>query len=376
MKITLKLRITYRTVLVAVLFLFQVLPDSAPCQIRIKDIARVKGLEERVLTGLGIVTGLRGTGDGTQATFTQQEISNILRNYGVNIDPTEFRTRNTATVTVTAKIPPFAKRGNTVDVIIASIGDARSLEGGVLVYATLSDEVGGQVLAFAQGPITIGGLNVRGAGRENYPVTGNVINGATILQDIETSFTSDVGTSAVGTSAAGVTWILNQPDFTTASRIAQSINDEFGENTAEAVDPATINVKIVGKAGQKDININYVNFIAAVEQLTFEADVSAAVVINERTGTVVVGNDVKLSPVLISHGDLTIEIRPPVGAPAQPPGQAAQEGSVAYFDKNAGSSVADLAAALNALGVTPRDLSSIFQALKANGSLKATLKIM
>jgi len=371
MKITIIPRITYRTVLIAVFFLFQVLPVSAPCQVRIKDIARIKGLEERVLTGLGIVIGLRGTGDGTQATFTTQEISNFLRNYGVNLDPREFRTRNVATVIVTAKISPFAKRGNTIDVTVASIGDARSLEGGVLVYAPLSDEVNDQVLAFARGPITIGGLNVRGAGRENYPVTGNVINGATILQDIETSFTSDVGTST-----AGVTWILNQPDFTTASRIAKVINDEFGEDAAEAVDPATVNVKIVGKAGQKDVNINYVDFIAAVEQLTVEADIKAIVVINERTGTVVVGNDVKLLPVLISHGDLMIEIRPPVGAPAQPPGQAAQVGSIAYFDKKAGSSVADLAAALNALNVTPRDLISIFQALNANGSLKATLKIM
>ena len=375
MKITIKSGIIYRTVIFAVFLLFLVLPDSSTCQIRIKDIARIKGLESRIVTGQGIVVGLRGTGDGTQVSFTPQEISNFLRNYGVNTNPREFRTRNAATVGVTAVIPPFAKRGSTIDVTVASIGDARSLEGGVLFYTPLNDEMNNQVLAIAQGPVSIGGLNVRGAGRENYPATGNVINGGTILQDIETSFTSDVGTSGEGVTE-GVTWILNQPDFTTAARIAQAINDEFGDDAAEAVDPATINVKIVGKAGQNEANVNYVNFIAAVEQLTVETDMPAVVVINERTGTVVAGNDVKLSPVLISHGDLTIQIRPPVGAPAQPPGQAAQTGSVAYIDKSAGNSVADLAAALNAINVTPRDLIGIFQALKTNGSLKATLKIM
>ena len=346
-----------RMVFAAVLFSFLAFPAVSQCQTRIKDIAKVRGLESRFLSGQGIVTGLRGTGDGTQAIMTPQAISNLMRNFNLTVDPTALRTRNVAFVTVTAELPPFAKRGMTIDATVASLGDAQSLEGGVLWLSVLSDEVTGEVMATAQGPVTIGGLNVAGAAVQDFTASGKVINGAIILKDIETSFTSN----------NLVTMLLIHPDFTTANRIAMAINESFGDDTAEALDPASVEVKIVDVTGEQRSDVNPVEFIAAMEQLTVETDVPAVIVINERTGTVVAGANVTLLPVMISHGDLTIQIRPPPGAPAPPPG------SVIILDEKTGSTVADLAGALNALQVTPRDLISIFQALKASGSLKATL---
>jgi flagellar P-ring protein precursor FlgI len=339
-----------------------VLPGIVLSQTRIKDIAKVKGLESRYITGISIVNGLRGTGDGTQVSILPLAISNILKNFGQTIDPTTLRTRNAAYVLVNTDIPPFAKRGALIDVTVSSLGDATSLEGGVLQNAILLDVQNNQIVAEAQGPITIGGLNQQGVGRQNFTTTGKVINGARILQDIETSFVSD---------GKNITLVLNYPDFTTAQRIVEVVNGEFGAGAAKAIDPATIEIEIVNRPQAAGTAVNPIEFISIVEQLTVDVDIPAVVVINERTGTVIAGGNVKISPVLISHGDLTIQIRPPAGQAAQ----AAQQGRVVYFDEKTGSSVEDLAAALNALQVTPRDLITIFENLKAQGALKAVLKI-
>ena len=340
---------------------FLVIPVETQGQTRIKDIVRVKGLETRFLTGQGIVTGLQGTGDGTQAIMTPLAITNFMRNYNLDVDPIALRTRNVAFVTVTAELPPFAKRGMSIDITVASLGDAQSLEGGILLTTPLTDELSGQVVVFAQGSVSIGGLNVQGAATQNFTASGRIVNGGFILNDIETSFASE----------NSITLNLNYPDFTTAQKIVEAINENFGDDTAIAQDPASVLVKLFAGSGQQNSELNPVQFISLLEQLTVETDVVALVTINERTGTVVVGANVTISPVMISHGDLTIQIAPPVGAP---PGQAPIQGAVVYLDKKTDATVADLAAARNALQVTPRDLISIFQALKSNGALKATLK--
>ena len=335
---------------------------TAVSQTRIKDLAKVKGLEESYVTGISIVNGLRGTGDGTQVSILPQAISNILKNFGQTIDQATLRTRNAAYVLVQAKVPPFGKRGTLIDVDVSSLGDATSLEGGVLQNTVLVDVLNNQIVAEAQGPISIGGLNQQGAGRQNFTTTGKVIDGARILQDVETSFISN---------EKNITLVLNYPDFTTAQRIVEKINEEFGPGAAMAADPATVEVEIVSKPGQTAGKTTPIEFVSIIEQLTVDVDMPAVVVINERTGTVIAGGNIKISPVLISHGDLMIQIRPQAGQAAQ----AAQQGRVVYLDEKTGSSVEDLAAALNALQVTPRDLISIFQNLKAQGALKAILKI-
>ena len=344
----------------AVFLLFLVMPDFSFSQSRIKDIAKIKGLESRFLTGQGIVTGLRGTGDGTQAIMTPQAIANFMRNFNLTIDPTALRTRNVAFVTITAELPPFAKRGMSIDITVASLGDAQSLEGGILVTTPLTDELSGQVMVLASGSVTIGGLNVQGAGTQNFTASGRVVNGGFILQDIETSFFDE----------NIVTLYLNFPDFSTAQKIVDTINENFGDDTAEAIDPASVEVKIVSRTGEQSSDLNQVEFISIMEQLSVDTDAPAIISINERTGTIVMGANVTLSPVVISHGDLTIQI----AAPGAPPGQPPIQGSVIYLDEKTGATVADLVAALNALQVTPRDLISIFQTLKTNGSLRAILR--
>lgn len=335
-----------------------ILPADLSGQSRIKDIARVQGLESRRIDGLGLVTGLDGTGDGTQIIFTIQAVANLLKQYGITVDQNRLRQRNVAVVVVSAEIPPFFKRGSLIDVVVSSMGDASSLEGGVLLQSPMHD-VNGELYAFAQGVVSIGGLNLQGVGRENFPATGRVVNGGQILKDMEQSFQSP----------DGIQLNLYQPDFTTATRLAAAINKKFGGNSAKPIDPATILVKIQFPYE----NSQAVEFVSAIEQLVVESDGFAKVVINERTGTVIAGKNVKLSEVMISHGGLTVAIRPAGGALA---GQPVVNGAVVVLDSRTGSSVQDLADALNAMQVTPRDLIAIFQALKAQGALKAVLEII
>ncbi|RKY87060.1 flagellar biosynthesis protein FlgA [candidate division KSB1 bacterium] len=330
-------------------------------QSRIKDVTQILGLETKRVIGYGLVTGLNSTGDGMRALFTIQSVANLLKRMGLTINAQRIRMRNVAAVMVIAELPPFARRGQVVDAIVSSLGDATSLEGGTLLRTPLLD-LNNKVIAYAQGVVSVGGLNTHaGGGRiplSNFPVTGRVNKGCKIEQEQLFSFITN----------NSITLTLNDPDFTTAYRIAERINREFNENISTPIDAATVNVQIPQLYLE---NNQIVEFISKVERLPVITDVVAKVVINERTGTVVVGNDVRLSTVAISHGDLSIQIRP---SPAvqQPPGApATREGRVVVLDEERTGTVGDLAEALNVLGVKPRDLVSIFQALKAAGSLKA-----
>jgi len=352
----------YITALAAII-IFTVCIEECPAQMRIKDLGYIHGLQSKMVTGYGLVTGLNGSGDGTRALFTIQAVANMLRNVGLMVDANRIRMRNVAAVLVTAELPPFTKRGAKVDCIVSSLGDATSLEGGTLIQTPLRD-INGNNVAWAQGQISTGGLNLAGAGgtaRQNYTLTGRVPKGVTSELDIPLSFLHD-----------GVfNYILNEPDFTTCRRIGQVVNNYFQEPVARTIDAATISVRIPPAYQENDI---IVQFVSEMEQLDVNPDIAARVVINERSGTVVMGRDVRLTPVAISHGDISIQIQPAV-VPGQPPA-APQAASVVSLTERETGNIGNLVDALNALQVEPKDIIAIFQALKEAGALKAQLIIM
>jgi flagellar P-ring protein precursor FlgI len=348
--------------LIALLISFSI--NETGAQVRLKDIGCVRGMESRRITGYGLVTGLNGTGDGIFALFTIRSLANLLRNMDITVDEGRLRMRNIAGVMVSAELPPFTTRGTTIDAIVSSIGDARSLEGGTLIQSPLYDAKG-ELLAYAQGPISIGGLNVAGAGgpaRRNYALVGKIVNGVKAEKELLLNYIDN----------GSIVFKLNQPDFTSSYRVSEKINGYFEESIASSVNAADINVLIP----QTYVDGNKViEFISMIEQINIEPDVAAKVVLNERTGTVVIGKNVRILPVAISHGDITIQIRPSAPEPGQPL-PAPELGQVVVLSDREGSNIGNLAEALNALKVPPKDIISIFQALKESGALKAELIIM
>ncbi|CUT00389.1 flagellar basal body P-ring protein FlgI [Candidatus Chrysopegis kryptomonas] len=362
--------------LIFLILLFQSLSFGT----RIKDIAYVKGVSGYQVIGYGLVVGLNGTGDTRRASFTVQSVVSMLKKFGITVTDENLRMRNVAAVMVTAFIPPFAKEGASVDVIVSSIGDATSLHGGNLLMTPLvgSD---GVVYAVAQGPISVGGFDVRTAFgteyRRNVTTTGRVPNGAIIEKSIPVNIASN--------SNEKIELVLRQPDFTTAKRIADAVNLKFNSKIAFAIDASSIFVK-VPEEFRSDEKI--VDFISQIELIDVQPDAIAKVVINERTGTIVVGENVTISPVAISHGAIHIEIQsvPVISQPAPfSRGQTVvtqlttinvyQDTTVVTAIEGA-ATVQDIAKALNALKVLPRDIIAIFQALKESGALKAELIIM
>ena len=344
---------------------------------RVKDIAYVQGVRGYQLIGYGLVVGLNGTGDTQRSTFTVQSVTSMLKRFGITVPAAELRTRNVAAVVVTATVPPFAKEGGLLDVIVSSLGDATSLQGGTLLFTPLSG-VDGVVYATSQGPISIGGISVRAGGNEvrrNHTAAGRVPGGAILEKAIATPITRD----------STLTLILSQADFTTAQRIAQQINTAMGAALAFASDGSSIRVSIPDTSRTES---KLVHFISQLELLEVAPDVSAKVVINERTGTIVVGGNVGILPVAIAHGGLNIEIQsvPIISQPnafargetvlTQLTTVAARADTSAVVAIEGTASVQDVARALNALRVSPRDIIAIFQALKEAGALKAELVII
>jgi len=382
--------------------LFSILLSTNSFAVRIKDIASIQGVRPNQLIGYGLVTGLNGTGDKTdQIKFIAQSVANMLRNMGINVpfkDVSKIRLKNVAAVMVTANIPPFAKIGTTIDVLVSSIGDAKSLQGGTLALTPLKG-ADGKVYALAQGPISIGGFGATGAAgggiQKNHITVGRIVNGAIIERQIPFDITRK--------QQLNIT--LDICDFTTILRICDTINHRFGEYIARPVDGRTIDLHI-----PDSYKNNPVKFIALVENISVEPDTIAKVIINERTGTVVIGEDVKISTVAVTHGNLTIEIKeqkqvypaypfapepppetkgavipPEKGMVTVPGGQTVivpeteikieeEKKPLAILPKTA--TIGELVRALNAIGVTPRDLISILQAIKSAGALHAELEII
>ena len=353
-----------------------VLCASAWSQVRIRDVTTYPNTTSSTLTGYGLVVGLAGSGDGSKSTFTPQAFASMLKSFGLEVDPAALKLKNVAAVMVTCEIKAGSRMGARSDALVSSIGDATSLQGGTLLRTVLHDPWGKPV-AEAQGPISLGGFNFESAGSRvsrNHAVVGRIPEGTMLFED------------AAPLPAPSDSFILNlkQPDLHLAVRIADAINTNYAE-TADVVDPATIVVHVPD------------GFTSVTERFIFQADVgeftvtpvaSDRVVINERTGTIVVGAAVVLLPAAIAHGNLTVEIteRAAVSQP-QPfaQGQTTVERQSRISVENAGTgllevggaaSAGDVARVLNSLGVTPRDMIAIFQGLKEAGSLQAELVII
>jgi flagellar P-ring protein precursor FlgI len=311
---------------------------------RLKDIATVKGVRENILIGYGIVVGLKGTGDSS-ADVTGQSLSRLFGKLGLEVQGNSVKSKNAAAVIVTAKLPPFARVGNRIDITVSSIGDAASLEGGVLLVTPL--RAGDQnVYAVAQGPVSIG--SIADGTTKNFPTVGRVVSGATIEKDVDTNFAQKKNFRLA----------LNDPDFTTAARLAATIDRELGGKYAVARDSGTIDIVVPFSYENRTVEL-----MAQLENIPVNVDSRAKVVLNERTGTVVLGEKAMISPVAIAHGELAVTIKK--GEPAQ-----------RLMELNSGASVSDLVKALNAMGVQPKDLTAIFQSLKETGALQAELEIL
>ncbi|NDF14472.1 flagellar basal body P-ring protein FlgI [bacterium] len=323
---------------------------------RLKDIAAVKGVRENILIGYGIVVGLKGTGDSS-TDVTAKSLGRLFGKLGLDVEKNAaVKSKNAAAVIVTAKLPAFARSGTLIDITVSSIGDAGSLEGGTLLVTPLraGDQ---QVYAVAQGQVTLGGL---ADGKSIFPTVGRIVSGATVERDVDTNF---AGKKSFRMS-------LNNPDFTTAARVVALINSELGGKFASARDSATIDIVV-----PFNYDGNSVDLMARIENIRIVTDSKAKVVLNERTGTVVMGDKVSIAPVAISHGDLSIEVKgaKPNRILEVRPGVRAD---VAIGLQNGNATVADLVKLLNTLGVAPKDMTAIFQTIKATGALQAELEMI
>jgi flagellar P-ring protein precursor FlgI len=353
--------------------------------VRIKDVGSIEGVRDNQLIGYGLVVGLDRTGDQViGGQFTIQAMMSMLNKMGINlvINPIQLLTRNIASVIVTAKLPPFAKPGLTVDVLVSSMANARSLQGGTLLLTPLK-AANQQVYAVAQGPVSIGGFlgGTGGAGgstiTKNHQAAGTVPGGAIIEKDAGIEIESWENVSV----------LLRQPDFTTAIRTTEAINGVFGKGSATAVSAGLVRASI-----PETFRGRVVEYIATIEGLDVNVDLAAKVVVNERTGTVVLGEHVRISTCAVSHGNLTISVKNTLNV-SQPPapligstgGQTTvtedvhtevkeQESRLVVMDESV--TLGDVVGALNAVGVTPRDLVAILSALKAAGALQANLDVI
>lgn len=345
---------------------------------RLKDLADVEGVRGNQLVGYGIVVGLQGTGDRQGALFTGQSVANMLERLGIRVDADELsKLANVAAVMATAELPPFSRPGSKIDVTLSSLGDASTLQGGVLVMTPLKG-ADGKVYAVAQGPVSLGGFIIENKGgdtaQKNHPTVARIPKGATV----ERAIPFDMFASG------HLRIVLRSPDFTTITRVQAAINEIVGPNRAKAVDSASVVLPLDYETGQSPIQL-----IAQLEEIEIQPDVPARVVINERTGTIIMGEMVRVSTVALAHGNLNISIRSETQVSQPPPlaeggGTAIVENQDITVGEEAGGlsvvngtvSLGQVVEALNGLGATPRDLIAIFQALKEAGALQAELVIM
>jgi flagellar P-ring protein precursor FlgI len=342
----------------------------------VRDITTIEGIRENPLIGYSVVVGLKRTGDSQQTQFTTQTLANVLQRLGVQIPAASIQVRNVAAVMVTASLPPFARPGTELDVTVSSIGDAKSLEGGVLLLTSLH-AADGQVYAEAQGPLTLGGYTVGGGGNSkevNHVTVGRVPAGGIVERD----------TSIDLKHLKVLSLALRDPDFTSARDVANAINHEFGKELASALDSRHVDVD-VDQSGVSSVP----TLIAQVQNLTVSIHPPAKVVMNERTGTIVMGGDVKLSPVSVLHGDLTVEVTTTFlvsqALPQATGGKTevvpetelhAHDKAARSFQLKEGANVEELINGLHAMGATAHDIVAILQAIKAAGGLQAELEVL
>jgi len=342
---------------------------------RIKDLIDIKGIRSNQLIGYGLVVGLDGTGDKSGTEFTVQSLANMMSQMGVYVDKKKLKVKNVAAVIITAQMPPFARIGSRIDITVSSVGDAQSLAGGTLLLTPLHG-VDGKVYAIAQGAIALGGIGAGGQSgtsiTKNHLQTARVPGGATVECEIPVELDGK----------ERLTLSLLNPDFTTAMRISNTINSFVGLKVAKAVDSGTLRLLI-----PSEMQMSVARYIADIETLQVTPDTVAKIVVNEKTGTVVIGENVRISTVAISHGNMSITVKE--HEKVSQPGILSRGETVTVKDTDIqieeensevillpkSTTIGELVRALNAIGVTPRDMISIFQSIKAAGALQAELEI-
>lgn len=344
---------------------------------RIKDIADFEGVRENQLVGYGLVVGLNGSGDNIKSiNFAKESLISMLDRIGINARDGQLKSKNIAAVMVTASLPPFARQGSRIDVMVSAMGDAKSLQGGTLVATPLVG-ANGEVYAVAQGQVATGSVSAQGNGASvsrGVPTSGRIANGAIIENEVDFALNS----------LKNIRIALRNPDFTTARRVSDAINAMLGQPVAQATDPTTIDLTV-----PTDYQDKVVSLMTQIEQLQVQPDQLAKVVIDESSGIIVIGKDVKINKLAIAQGNLTIKISeiPVVSQPLPFTGGATITQNVTAINVNedvnsrlsvleSGVNLQELVDGLNALGVTPRDLISILQAVKASGALQADIEVI
>ncbi|MBN1575755.1 MAG: flagellar basal body P-ring protein FlgI [Chitinispirillaceae bacterium] len=374
-----------KTLLMAIMLSF-FFSTSAQQTVRIKDVASITGLEDVQLFGYGLVVGLANTGDRTQTLFTEQTVTNMLKNMGIELPDKRIRLRNVASVMITGTLLPFKRKGTRFDVTVSSMGDATSLEGGTLILTPLQGP-DGAIYASAQGPLATGGYDIRDRGlthiKKNHVLVGRIPDGAIVQHEFSYNLLNGKNLSLS----------LAAPDFTSALQMAEAINGEFGKiagkKIARPLDAATVSLDFQRLSRDTIRNpIDLITFISRVENLSFAVSTQAKVVVNERTGTIVAGGEVKISAIAVTHGGVKVEvanvpevIQPPpfsLGRTEVVPNPKAvvEEKDAEMVVLDGTTTVSDLSYALNSLGVAPRDVIAILQAIKEAGALHAQLIIL
>lgn len=330
---------------------------------RIGDIANVIGVRENQLIGYGLVVGLNGTGDGSSSQFTLRSLSNLLQTVNVKIDPADIKSKNIAAVVVTAKLPPFARQGDKLDVSVSSIGDAKSLQGGNLLLTPLKG-VDGKIYSLAQGSLTIGGMNGKEKGQVNHPASANIFGGGLVEREVEFDLHDQ----------EFINLSLKEANFNTAVSVQNELNREFGKKIAVATDSRTIRL-------MRPSNLTSVEFLAKTLDTDVKYEREDKIVIDERTGTIVSGINIHVYPVVVTHGDITIKIEPSDGVPDNQSVDiggnvqiAASENRIKMNEDS--MTVANVARALTKLGAKPKDIISILENIKRSGAITAQLVVI
>ena len=331
---------------------------------KISDVANIVGVRDNQIIGYSLVVGLKKTGDGTTSKFTLQSISNMLKAMNIDMNPVDIKSKNVAAVVVTASLRPFARHGDTFNITVSSIGDAKSLEGGTLLMTPLKG-VDGKIYALAQGPVSIGGRNEKGAGSESHPTVGLVYEGGLVEREIAIDLYHQ----------KYATLSLKESSFRNSVAVQRAINEVYNTQVAVAMDSRSIKLK-------KPDEQSMIEFLAEIQDIDMHYQTKNKIIINERTGTIVAGIDIEVKPIILTHGDITIKITEQVN-PDQPQGSIVIDESLVIglnenelYTREGTTTVANLVRSLQKMGATPKDIISILETMKSAGSISAELKVI
>ena len=346
------------------IFIIFLLITTAIYATKIDDVANIVGVRDNQIIGYSLVVGLKKTGDGTTSKFTLQSIANMLKSMNIDMNSIDIKSKNVAAVVVTASLKPFSRQGDKFDITVSSIGDAKSLEGGTLLMTPLKG-VDGKIYALAQGPVSIGGKNERGAGSESHPTVGLVYEGGLVEREINIDLYNQ----------EYATLSLKESNFKNSVAIQKAINKAYSTQIAVAMDPRTIKLK-------KPQNRSMIEFLAEIQDIDMDYQPKNKIIINERTGTIIAGVGIEVKPIIMTHGDITIKIKeqPTLN---QPDGAMVVDDSLVIglnenelYTKEGTTTVANLVRSLQKLGASPKDIIAILETMKSAGSISAELKVI